>query len=179
MVKPGEFQTGWSIYFRKRGIIPRTIQLGSGLEVFVKTGVWHKWIPHHVEKVQRTMNGVMCWGAHAVSGFMPIPIEKRLEGLRPNIDFRVVSLPPYGHRGNMARKLEEMHGDKYENILRVARAARDGNRKVTPEKFCSEAALLVDRAADFTWAYAPDQENITPLELMLLELKHGVLEVVK
>lgn len=173
------FQTGWQVFFypTRRNVIGHLIQFGERLGALLRGEPWSGSPPHHVETVRVTEEGVWLYGASATEGFIPKPIEKRLGGLIPGRDFRIVSLPLSNREEEVSAALHAMHGTPYEKWADVLRVWRNGNRMRGADKvYCSEGSVRA-LAQVFLWCMCLDPDNTDPKEWLDACLRNGGRDV--
>lgn len=159
-------ETGWQVFFypKRNNIVGKAIVFGEKLGAWLRGKPYTGPVPHHVETVRRTLDGVMLYGADANAGFVPKPVVKRLAGLKPGRDYKVVALATSGGRDIIAEALVKMAGTPYQDWNEVLSVWRDGVRdKGADEVFCSEGSV---RALSqwFEWASELDPDNTDPAE---------------
>ena len=167
-------ETGWLVFFfPKRGqVVSWLIAFGEMLGRIIKTRIVHRKIPHHVEIMQRKIEGVYLYGADAHSGFIGKPAARRLDGLKQGRDYLIVAIHTENLRRMIAECIKEIDGTPYENWEDVIKVWRDGNNTVGDEKlFCSEACVRIYQYANQRWSMDLDANNTSPLDLMIEVLK--------
>lgn len=170
-------ETGWLVFFfpRRGQFVAKLISFGEWLGGLLrgKARRHGSRIPHHVEGVVRTMDGVKLWGADAHAGFVGKPAHVRLEGLVQGMDYLVVALPTAGARAQIQEAVQMLDGTPYEDWRNVLKVWRDGNRSRGKARlFCSEAWVRILSQA-FMWADKLDPDNTDPLELLDAALRWG------
>ena len=165
--------TGDIVFFRKRGIVPALIRFGSWLGATIRRQAVPDWIPHHVEIAMIEAGVVYLYGADAVAGFVRRPHYFRLDGLKEGKHFRTVPVAVHGHREEIRDAIKRLEGTPYEEWINVLRVWRRGNTDRSADRvFCSEAVVRVLQEAGVDWVAPLDPDNITPMRLYELALRH-------
>ncbi|MBM4354908.1 MAG: hypothetical protein FJ109_14160 [Deltaproteobacteria bacterium] len=166
-------ETGWLVFFfpRRGQVVSWLIAWGSRLGRLLRFRVVPRRVPHHVEGVRRTMDGVYLYGADAHVGFIGRPAAERLAGLIQGRDYLVVALDTEGIRADITEAILALDGRPYEDWPDMLRVWRGGNRARGDRKvFCSEAWVRIYQHARQPWAEEMDADNTSPLDLMLAVL---------
>jgi hypothetical protein len=165
--------TGDLVFFRRRGIIPGLIRFGTWLGATIRREAVPDWIPHHVE-IALVEDGIdYLYGADAVAGFVRRPHYFRLAGLKEGKHYRVVPIAIHGHREGVRAAIKRLEGTPYEEWVNVLKVWRKGNTDRSDDRiFCSEAAVRVLQEDGVAWVLPLDPDNVSPLKLYALSLRH-------